>query len=116
MPSRTAIRRALALFLLAGGAAACSHPPPPEAPSTPQDVYGSVALLRIPACDAYVYALEEECFGQPGHAFPAGVAGLLSDRVGVWRHDVDEPGGRNRVAGECASALDATRTFHCEVR
>ncbi len=116
MTSRIVVLRVLALFLLAGGGVACSHAARPEAPATLPDVRGSVATLHIPACDAYVSALEAECFGPPGHAFPAGVAELVADRVGTWQRDVNEPGGRARVAEGCASALDATHTFHCEAR
>jgi len=116
MTLRHAIPRASALFLLAGAALACSRAAPPVAPTTLPDIRGSVATLGIPACDAYLSALEQECFGPAGHAFPAGVVGLVSERVGAWQRDVHEPGGRARVAESCASAREAAYTFHCVVR
>jgi hypothetical protein len=115
MTSRKAFLRVAALFLVAGAAVACSHQPEPEAPTVP-DIRSSVATLGIPACDAYVSAIETECFGQHGQVFPPGLVGLVSERVGGWQHDVNEPGGRARVAEGCASAREAVHTFHCEVR
>jgi hypothetical protein len=115
MTPRPASLRFLALLSIAVVAVACAPAAHPE-PAPLLDVRGSIKTLKIPACDAYVATLEDECFGSGGHTFPAGLVGLVEYRVDGWRRDASEPGGRARVEAGCTSAREAMQTFHCEAR